>query len=247
MVKQYQDLYSLIEACEKIVIFTGAGISTESGIPDFRGPSGFWKTNKPVYFQDFVSSQEARRIAWERKFNAEKTFNKATPNEGHLAIAHIINRKNGSHLITQNIDNLHQDSGVSSRQITEIHGNASYAKCLSCQKRYELASLKKYFIKQGIVPNCMVCGGLIKTATISFGQPMPEEEMRISYQKIISCELFISIGTSLQVYPAAGLPKLAKENGANLVIINNEPTPLDHLADLVIHDQISDVFKELKI
>ena len=147
-------------------------------------------------------------------------------------------------MITQNVDNLHQDAGVPDDKITEIHGNASYASCLDCGIRYELKLIKKEFLENETVPYCNACGGIIKTATISFGQSMPEEGMQMAQRKTLGCDLFITIGTSLVVYPAAGFPKLAKEIGANLIIINNEPTDFDPIADLVIHEQIGKVFSE---
>ena len=238
-------LNELISQSEALVFFTGAGISTNSGIPDFRGPKGIWKTSQPIYFQDFVNSEEKRKESWERKFSNELNINKAKPNSGHQKIAEIMKKKSLSHLITQNVDNLHQESGVGDDRITELHGNATYAKCLDCQLRYDLAELKESFLRTKEPPQCSECNGLIKTATISFGQAMPEEEMVIAQKKSISCDLFICIGTSLAVFPAADLPVLAKETGSKLVIINNEPTQMDHIADLVINRDISEVFSEI--
>jgi len=240
-------LNELISQSEVLIFFTGAGISTNSGIPDFRGPKGIWKTSQPIYFQDFVNSEEKRIESWERKFSNELNINKAKPNQGHQKIAEIMKKKDLSHLITQNVDNLHQESGVNDSQITELHGNATYAKCLDCQLRYDLAKLKETFLSTKEPPLCSSCNGLIKTATISFGQPMPEEEMVIAQKKSISCDLFICIGTSLAVFPAADLPVLAKETGSQLVIINYEPTQMDHIADLVINRDISEVFSEISL
>jgi len=239
-----QELSQYINEAKNIVIFTGAGISTESGIPDFRGPQGVWKTNTPIYFQDFVGSEQVRKESWKRKFTGRDVINKAKPNIGHLAVAKIINTHQSAYLITQNVDNLHKDAGVPDDKITEIHGNASYASCLDCGIRYELKPIKKDFLENETVPYCDACGGIIKTATISFGQSMPEEGMQIAQRKTLGCDLFITIGTSLVVYPAAGFPKLAKEIGAKLIIINNEPTDFDPIADLVIHEQIGKVFSE---
>ena len=239
-----QDLSQYIDEANNIVIFTGAGISTESGIPDFRGPQGVWKTNTPIYFQDFIGSEEVRKDSWKRKFSGQDIIKKAKPNIGHLAVAEVFNKHESAYLITQNVDNLHQDAGVPDNKITEIHGNAHYASCLDCGIRYELNSIKKAFLENETVPYCDSCGGIIKTATISFGQPMPEEGMQIAQRKTLGCDLFITIGTSLVVYPAAGFPKLAKEIGAKLIIINNEPTDFDPIADLVIHEQIGKVFSE---
>ena len=213
-----QDLSQYIDEANNIVIFTGAGISTESGIPDFRGPQGVWKTNTPIYFQDFIGSEEVRKDSWKRKFSGQDIIKKAKPNIGHLAVAEVINKHESAYLITQNVDNLHQDAGVPDDKITEIHGNAHYASCLDCGIRYELNSIKKAFLENETVPYCDSCGGIIKTATISFGQPMPEEGMQIAQRKTLGCDLFITIGTSLVVYPAAGFPKLAKEIGAKLIL-----------------------------
>ena len=239
-----QELSQYINQAKNIVIFTGAGISTESGIPDFRGPQGVWKTNTPIYFQDFIGSEEVRKESWKRKFSGQDIIKKAKPNIGHFAVAEIINEHESAYLITQNVDNLHQDAGVPDDKITEIHGNASYASCLDCGIRYELKTIKKDFLENETIPYCDSCGGIIKTATISFGQSMPEEGMQMAQRKTLGCDLFITIGTSLVVYPAAGFPKLAKEIGANLIIINNEPTDFDPIADLVIHEQIGRVFSK---
>ena len=205
-----------------------------------------WKTATPIYFQDFISSKEKRTESWERKFGNELSINNAKPNEGHKKIAEIITKKDGF-LITQNVDNLHQDSGVAEKKISELHGNATYAKCLECDLRYELKSLKVEFIKSKEPPLCKECNGIIKTATISFGQAMPEAEMQLSQKKAIQSDLFICVGTSLAVFPAADLPALAKETGAKLVIVNNESTSLDHLADLVINRDISEVLSEITL
>jgi len=240
----HEELTEFIKKANNIVILTGAGISTESGIPDFRGPQGIWKSTTPIYFQDFISSEEVRRKSWGKKFSNKDIIKKAKPNIGHIAVAEIINTNTSAHLITQNVDNLHQDAGVPQSKITEIHGNATYATCLDCKIRYELEPIKKVFLAKGIIPSCSSCGGIVKQATISFGQSMPEMEMQIAQMKIVKCDLFISIGTSLVVYPVAGFPKLAKEIGAKVIIINNEPTDYDNIADLVIHQQIGQVFSD---
>jgi len=238
----HDQLNQYIKNASNIVIFTGAGISTESGIPDFRGPQGIWQNTTPIYFQNFINSEDVRRESWGKKFSDKDIIKKAKPNIGHVAVAQIINSNDSAHLITQNVDNLHQDAGVPQSKITEIHGNATYASCLDCNLRHELEPIKKAFLNDGTIPSCSECKGLVKQATISFGQPMPELGMQIAQMKIVKCDLFITIGTSLVVYPAAGFPKLAKEIGAKLIIINNEPTDYDHIADLVIHQQIGEVF-----
>jgi NAD-dependent deacetylase len=234
------DLARLVSDAEKIVFFTGAGISTESGIPDFRSPTGLWQKLKPIMFQDFLASEETRLEAWRRKFEIDETIAQATPNRGHQAIAALVQMGRVTNVITQNIDNLHQISGIPDEKIIELHGNGTYAKCLSCETRYTLEDVKSRFYadQDGVAPRCDACNGIIKSATISFGQSMPEHEMRRAEMATLSCDLFIAVGSSLQVYPAAGFPLLAKKNGARLVIVNREATDLDAIADLVINDEI---------
>jgi NAD-dependent deacetylase len=234
------DLARLVAEAERIVFFTGAGISTESGIPDFRSPTGLWQKLKPIMFQDFLASEEARIEAWRRKFEIDATIAKASPNCGHQVIAAMVAMDRVEHVITQNIDNLHQVSGIPEDKIIELHGNGTYAKCLSCETRYALEEIKARFqaSDECVAPRCTACNGVIKSATISFGQAMPEHEMRRAEIATLSCDLFIVVGSSLQVFPAAGFPLIAKKNGARLVIINREATDFDSIADLVIHDEI---------
>jgi NAD-dependent deacetylase len=231
-------LAAMLREARGAVVFTGAGISTESGIPDFRSPGGIWTRMAPIDFRDFVGSAEMRREAWRRRFAMEESFATATPNAGHKAIAALVADGRVSYVITQNIDNLHQDSGVPEHRIIEIHGNTRYAKCLTCGARMELAPIRAHFEKHGDPPDCPFCGGIVKTATISFGQTMPEREMARAEEAALACDLFLVLGSSLVVYPAAGFPTLAKRNGARLVIINREPTEQDGIADLVIHREI---------
>lgn len=232
------ELKRAVEEAHRIVAFTGAGISTESGIPDFRSPGGIWTKMAPIYFDDFISSDEMRREAWRRKFAMDESFTAATPNKGHMALAKLADEGRISHIITQNVDNLHQASGIPDEKVIELHGNTTYAKCLDCHQRYELEPLRVAFEETGEAPLCVSCGGYVKTATISFGQAMPEAEMERAHEATLLCDLFIAIGSSLQVYPAAGFPILAKRNGARLIILNRDPTELDEIADLVIHDEI---------
>jgi NAD-dependent deacetylase len=233
------ELRRLLDEAKRVVIFTGAGISTESGIPDFRSPgTGLWTKIKSIQFQDFVASESARQESWRRRFNGERTMENAKPNKGHEAVAKLVREGKATAVITQNVDNLHYDSGIDSSRIIELHGNASYAKCLDCGTRYEMADLEQQFMRTGRVAPCGRCGGIIKSATISFGQAMPEQEMLRAQEHTLRCDLFIVIGSSLVVYPAAGFPELAKQLGAKLVIINREETPLDSLADLVVHREI---------
>ena len=232
-------LRDLIADAKRIVIFTGAGVSTESGIPDFRSPGGIWTKFKPIYFDDFMSSREARRETWRRKIETDKTMATAAPNRGHQAIASLVSRGKASAVITQNIDGLHQASGVPDDQVIELHGNATYATCLDCGERHELAEIIEPFAKDETLPKCKACESeYVKTATISFGQQMPEEPMRRAQEETLSADLFIAIGSSLVVYPAAGFPVMAKQNGSRLAILNREATELDGYADLVLNAEI---------
>jgi len=234
----------MIADADRVAVFTGAGISTESGIPDFRSPGGVWSKMKPIYFQDFVADPAKRREAWERAFSGRAGWTGRAPNAGHFAVARLVAQGKAAAVITQNVDNLHQASGVPADKVIELHGNASYATCLECGERHELAELKDSFLKAGEIPYCRVCGGLVKTATISFGQAMPDEPMARAQAETLACDLFLVLGSSLVVYPAAGFPMLAKRNGARLAIVNREPTDLDGFADLVLNDEIGPAMSE---
>jgi len=231
-------LRRMIADATSIVAFTGAGISTESGIPDFRSPGGIWTKYKPIEFGDFLASAEARRESWRRKFATHATLQKATPNAGHRALARLVELRKMAAVITQNIDGLHQASGIPDDQVIELHGNTTYAACLDCRRHYELDWVREIFAVDERLPVCTACGGHIKTATISFGQSMPEAEMQRAQDVTLAADLFIVLGSSLVVYPAAGFPMLAKRNGACLVIVNRESTDQDGVADLVIHAEI---------
>ncbi len=233
-------LRRFLEASRCAVVFTGAGISTESGIPDFRSPTGIWARTKPILFQDFIASADARREAWRRKFDSEPAMRAAAPNRGHRAVARLVRDGKASAVVTQNIDGLHQASGVPESQVVELHGNATYARCLGCGKRHEIDALREAWERDGDVPGCADCGGLVKTATVSFGQPMPEDAMRRAEAETLAADLFLVLGSSLVVRPAAGFPVLAKRNGARLAIVNNEETPLDPIADLVVRRPIGE-------
>ncbi len=231
-------LAEMIERSRRTVVFTGAGISTESGIPDFRSPGGIWSRMKPIYFQEFVASEARRREAWTRTFTGVAGWVGAEPNAGHRAIARLMEQGKVSAVITQNVDNLHQDAGAPADKVIELHGNASFASCLNCGLRHELADLKAPFLERGEIPACRACAGLVKTAVISFGQPMPDAAMALAEAETRACDLFLVLGSSLAVYPAAGFPLIAKRDGARLVIVNREPTEQDAYADLVLHDEI---------
>ncbi len=233
-------LGDLIAESRVIVPFTGAGISTESGIPDFRSPGGLWTKNRPIPFDEFVASQEARDEAWRRRFAMEETFAAARPTRGHRALASLYRAGKCPGIITQNIDNLHQASGFDPTDVVELHGNTTFARCIGCQTDYSLAWVRARFDDTSHAPDCVACGAPVKTATVSFGQAMPEDAMRQAQDLATSADLFIVIGSSLVVWPAAGFPLLAKRSGAKLVIINNEPTEQDDEADLVIHHDIGE-------
>ena len=244
-------LVEAFKTSERPVFFTGAGISTESGIPDFRSPkTGLWNRMRPIQFQDFVRSEETRKEAWSRKFSGQGSMSFAKPNLGHRALVELFALEKCHGVITQNVDNLHQESGLPEELIVELHGNATYAKCLDCGKRYQLDSLKQEFEIEGYVLPCQTCGGIIKTATISFGQAMPEEEMILAANMTKECDLMIVLGSSLTVYPAAAFPEEVVASGKPVVIINREPTSLDNRAFLRIGEGIgktmSSVVDEIK-
>lgn len=227
----------MISEANRVMVFTGAGISTESGIPDFRSPGGVWSKMQPIYFQDFIASREARREHWNRVFNRTAGWTGASPNAGHHAVAELVRRGKVSSVVTQNVDNLHQDSGIPENQVIEVHGNASYAKCLQCGKRYEYEDLRPRWEADEDI-TCVFCTGLVKSATISFGQAMPEAEMARASEEAQKCDLCLVLGSSLVVYPAAAIPQEAKRSGGRLAIVNREETDQDPFADLVLHTDI---------
>ena len=218
---------------DSTVAFTGAGISTESGIPDFRSPGGIWATSQPVLFQDFVASAEARHEYWRQKSQAHADFAAAEPNAGHRVLAAWERRGLLDAVITQNIDELHQQAG--SRRVLELHGTARHIACLSCDARFDAGPMVEEFLETDQVPSCPRCGGLMKHATISFGQSLPAEVLDEAVELAGRCNLLLAMGSSLVVEPAASLPRLAHQSGARLVIINRDPTGQDELADVALH------------
>lgn len=232
------DLRERLEQSREIAVFTGAGISTESGIPDFRSPDGIWARFTPITFQEFLASETQRREAWRRKFLIDREMREARPNRGHRAVHALVTRGRCRAVITQNIDGLHQASGLDDAKVIELHGNGTYAHCLDCRLRHALAPIEAAFVVDGRPPHCTACGGIVKSATVSFGQAMPETAMQRAEALAASCDLFLVLGSSLVVYPAAAFPLRAKRRGAALVIVNREPTPQDEIADLVIHADI---------
>ena len=233
----------LVRRASRGVAFTGAGISTESGIPDYRGPQGVWNTETPVYYQDFMASREARVRAWARGVRMFNRCGTAKPNDGHLVITELQRRGHIAAVITQNIDGLHLDAG--NENVIELHGTNRYSACQHCWKEWTTPEIVSRVEKGEDAPECDACGGPIKARTISFGQAMPEKEMRLATEVTLKADLYIAIGSSLVVEPAASFPRLAKQSGASLIIINNQETPIDDYADLVIREPIGKTMMSL--
>ena len=238
MSSRAEALADLLRPARRVVVFSGAGISTESGIPDFRSPGGLWSQMKPITYQEFVADEDKRREAWTRAFSGIARWTGSKPNAGHKAVAELMAAGKVSAVITQNVDNLHQDGGADPERVIELHGNAGYAACLTCGLRHELADLKAPFLEHGRVPECRGCGGLVKTAVISFGQALPKGAWVRAEDETLAADLFLVLGSSLTVFPAAGLPRMAWEIGTPLVIVNRDPTPLDRLATLALREEI---------
>lgn len=225
------------------VAFTGAGISTESGIPDFRSPGGIWSQTQPVHFDEFLRDPAARKEYWRQKSITHVEFSQARPNEGHMVLARWESAGRIRGVVTQNIDGLHQEAG--NRRILELHGTARAVGCLACGQRFPADPWVQKFVETQTVPDCPACGGLLKHATISFGQSLDEEVLGESLAWAKNGDLFLAMGSSLVVHPAAGLPSLAKQHGARLVIINRDPTPLDSFADVVIRESIGETLRQI--
>jgi NAD-dependent deacetylase len=225
------------------VAFTGAGISTESGIPDFRSPGGIWSRYQPVMFQDFLASAQARRQYWLMKKEGYRELRGAKPNAGHRALACLESSGKLKAVITQNIDGLHQDAG--SRRVLELHGTSRYCVCLSCNARYEPDAIQERLEGGEDIPLCHQCGGLLKSATVSFGQALPVDVLSEAVDLCSNSDVVLAIGSSLVVEPAASLPLQAKQNGARLVIVNKTETPLDAIADVVLREPIGQTLTEI--
>jgi len=230
-------LGALIEKAEKVVVFSGAGISTESGIPDFRGPGGVWEKHDPndYHIDRFLNDPDARKRYWLRSTEMYQAILKTAPNPGHLAVSALAESGKLLALITQNVDGLHQDAGTPEALIIELHGNTRSVSCLSCGNHVPRQGFQPLVSAEGVAPPCAHCGGLMKPATISFGQMLVPETLQRADSASRNCDLFIVVGSSLVVYPAAGFPLLAVESGADLVIVNNQPTPHDPYAKLVLN------------
>ena len=237
----------LIKNSQDIMVFTGAGISTESGIPDFRSPGGIWDRYNPsdFYLQNIISSETCRLKYWEMSSEYYQVMKKAIPNRAHLAVKRLDDAGKLSAVVTQNIDRLHHRAGHSPEKIIEIHGTAFLVSCLSCYAIYERDEIEERIKKGQIIPICDKCNGILKPATISFGQAMPEDKMAEAIIKAQQCDLCIVLGSSLVVYPAASIPEHAVDTGARLIIVNRDETPLDHKADVSIHESISNVMHSM--
>ena len=243
---KYKEIIKLITTSNKITVLTGAGISTESGLPDFRSKDGFWTKNKPIQFQDYLDNEEQQRLSWSRNIELHKILKKIKPNIGHTFVEKIVNLNNKENfLITQNIDGLHQRSGVPEDKIIEIHGNAIESKCLNCGEKADILDFHAAIKANDPLPKCFYCGGIVKVATISFGQPMNQNDMLRTSTLSSKCDLMIVMGSSLSVMPAGQIPNLAIQSGAKLVILNREETIYDSMADIVINDELKIICSEL--
>jgi NAD-dependent deacetylase len=240
---ELETLADLVKMARRGVAFTGAGISTESGIPDFRGPGGLWTKHTPVMYDEFMASRAARISSWKLSAAMYKECSAARPNDGHLAIAELQRRGHIQAVVTQNVDGLHQDAG--SEPVIELHGTNRMAACQRCWQTWSYTEILSRWEAGEADPTCADCGGPIKSRTVSFGQAMPEDEMRQAGDVSLQSDLYLAVGSSLVVEPAASFPRHAKRAGASLVIINNQPTPLDDMADLVIRQPIGATFRAL--
>ncbi len=237
-------LAQAIGEAENVCFFTGAGISTHSGIPDFRSPGGIWSQYRIVEYSEFLSSEAARREDWDRRFHMAELFAKAKPNAAHAFIADLIAQGRANGVITQNIDGLHQRAGVSDDHMVEFHGTGAHAHCLSCGKRHEVDDVERHIDETDHIPNCE-CGGLIKAAVISFGENLPAHNIERAQSLIEAADLVIAIGSSLQVWPASGLLELALARNTTLIIINRDETPFDGSAHLVLRGDLVEITKEI--
>ena len=237
----------IIVESERIVVFTGAGISTESGIPDFRSPGGIWDRYDPneLTYQKFLSSQASREKYWERQRLLWPIIAAAEPNAGHLAIAGLHKMGKLDCIITQDGDSLHQRSGVPDEKVIELHGTWTRALCLNCGRKYPSADVQVRLEAGEKVPTCEACGGIMKPDVIQFGQSLPEDKISEARRRAAECDLLLACGSSMVVYPAAEMPLVAKNNGARLIIINLMPTPHDRYADTVINEKIGEVLPRI--
>ncbi len=244
---QTERLAEAICSSKRIVAFTGAGISTESGISDYRSPGGIWDRYDPadINFQGFLSSEKSRKIYWRFSRELYQPIKDAEPNDAHLALAELEKMGKLDCVITQNIDGLHERAGSSPEKVIELHGTVFKVRCLGCQREWPRDEIEERLGKGEEIPLCTECGGLLKPATVSFGQSMPQKETAEAFRRARDCELLIAIGSSLLVQPAASVPLEAVRSGAKLAILNLTETPLDGYADFLIRDKIGGVMREV--
>ena len=242
---RFNEIIKLVKTSKSTVILTGAGISTESGLPDFRSDNGFWTKNKPIQFNEFLLSEEKQRLSWERNIELHSLLKNIKPNLGHMFVEKITSLQKNNFLITQNIDGLHQKSGVPKNKIIEIHGSAIEAACLECEAKQNILEFHDAIKFEGPLPKCTVCGGVVKVATISFGQPMNEMDMMHASKIVEESDLMIVMGSSLKVLPAGKLPNLAMQSGSKLIVLNREKTRYDQSADIVINDELQNICSKL--
>jgi NAD-dependent deacetylase len=234
------ELAENIRRSEDIVVFTGAGISTESGIPDFRSPGGVWTRYRPITYQEYLSSESARIETWKRRLDGWEQYKNAKPNVGHYFVHTLDAKGKLIGVITQNVDGLHAEAGLPDEKVVELHGSNRKVVCLKCDRIYDPDEIMKRLVGDFASPRCASCDGILKSATVSFGQAMPEAAMRRAQEWTDEAKVFIVMGSSLQVQPAASFPVEAKRNGALLVIVNRESGPLDEMADFVHHGAIGE-------
>jgi NAD-dependent deacetylase len=246
---QIEELASLIRSSRYLVAFSGAGISTESGIPDFRGPQGIWTKMRPIELSEFLADPAARREYWRRKLESYPQMRDAEANEGHRALARLFETGFLKTMITQNIDGLHQKAGIPNERVIELHGSNAYIGCLKCRKRFDWEEVLPFFDRHAApsseCPRCDDCDGWLKPATISFGQAMPEEDTRRAFAEAAEADLLITVGTSLRVFPAAGIPGETRRHGGKVAIINNQATGLDHEAHLILRGAAGQILRML--
>jgi NAD-dependent deacetylase len=243
--QQLHDTAELMQQAQHIVALTGAGISTESGIPDFRSPDSIWRQNPPVNYHDFLHKPEARKMYWQTRQSLSLQVAAAQPNAAHRALVELERRQILLGIITQNFDGLHQDAGHKPDRVIELHGTSRFAACTLCGTRSSMADLQQRIDTGEIDPRCLHCGGFLKSATILFGQRVPDTELSRAKDLTAACDLFLVIGSSLRVVPAATLPRLALRRNVPLIIINLQPTPLDEHADIVIHEKAGNILPAL--
>jgi NAD-dependent deacetylase len=236
-----QPLALMLSGASRVVAFTGAGISTESGIPDFRSPGGVWDRNKPIDFRDFIASADARRETWRRGLETYPVVAAAEPNAAHRALVDLERRGKLTAVVTQNIDGLHLRAGHLPDRVIELHGNSHGVQCLSCETWYARPEIHDRVLAGESEPACSGCGGILKPTTVSFGQSMPREPLLRAEAAVRDCDLILVVGSSLVVNPAASLPRVGLMAGARLAILNATPTPLDHAATLVVQGRAAEV------